>query len=333
MECLYRSILPKSVPEGIDHAWLAYGIPTELACDNGPGFDGRQLAQACQEVGIYLDPGPVRTPEFKAKIERSFRRINNRLIHQLPGTLFTNAQRRGDYDSVRQACLALHEVEVLITRYLIDIYAQQFHEGIGTTPATRWEALAGPQFAPPLPKSAANLAYALGWTEYRQLHAYGIQFEHLTYNDDRLSRVREQLGRRQAKIKLHPGNLGSIAVYDPFSQDYIAPVRATDSAYAEGLALWQHRVLQRYAREEAGRVDVAALGRAKRRQRADIAAAKAKKTTAPRKEVARWDTDEDAYASHFPTPPIPIPPLLAPAHDLPTLTPSWSHESWLPDED
>ena len=68
MECLYHTICPKAnVKEvfGVEHDWIAYGIPSTLVIDNGKEFIGQHLADACTLLGITLIYSPVRTPQFK----------------------------------------------------------------------------------------------------------------------------------------------------------------------------------------------------------------------------------------------------------------------------
>ena len=93
MECLYHAIAPKDdYPEryGTAHPWLACGIPNVLKVDNGKDFISHSLDDACLSLGMVLNRGPVRTPEFKPGIERYFGTLNTMLLHQLPGTTFSN---------------------------------------------------------------------------------------------------------------------------------------------------------------------------------------------------------------------------------------------------
>jgi putative transposase len=67
MECLYHAIAPKdNYPErfGTAHPWLACGVPSVLKVDNGKDFISQSLDDACLSLGIVLNRGPVRTPEF-----------------------------------------------------------------------------------------------------------------------------------------------------------------------------------------------------------------------------------------------------------------------------
>ena len=93
MECLHHAIRPKDDVRkqyGTEHEWLAYGIPATLVIDNGKEFIGRDLEDACLLLGIVLQYTPVRTPQFKAGVERMFGSLNTMFFHALPGTTFSN---------------------------------------------------------------------------------------------------------------------------------------------------------------------------------------------------------------------------------------------------
>ena len=87
MECLHHAIRPKDDVRkqyGTEHEWLAYGIPATLVIDNGKEFIGHDLEDACLLLGIVLQYTPVRTPQFKAGVERMFGSLNTMFFHHCP---------------------------------------------------------------------------------------------------------------------------------------------------------------------------------------------------------------------------------------------------------
>jgi putative transposase len=292
MECLYHAICPKgNVREqyGTEHEWLAYGIPATLVIDNGKEFIGRDLEDACLLLGIVPQRTPVQTPHFKAGVERMFRSLNTTLFHTLPGTTFSNPVERGDYDSVQQACVYLSEVDKVLHIFLMDIYAQRFHRGLNGIPARRWEALTQQGFAPALPPNSEELLVLLGRTATRVVHHYGIEFMSLRYNCNELVPLRTKLKGEKAKIKYHPADLSCLHVYDPFEEQYIR-VPALDQTYTQGLSLWKHRVIRRAVLSEQDKVDIVALGQAKRKIQEIVEAGRQRKRQRTRSRIARWDT-------------------------------------------
>jgi putative transposase len=292
MECLCHAIRPKGDVRqqyGTEHEWSAYGIPATLVVDNGKEFVGHDLEDACLLLGTVLQYTPVRTPQFKAGVERMFGSLNTMLFHTLPGTTFSNPGERGSYDSSEQACVYLSAVDKMLHLFLVDIYAERFHDGLGGIPARRWETKTQHGFAPALPPSAEELAILLGRTTTRVIQRYGIEFISLRFNCDDLLPLRTRLEGHAAKIKYHPADLSCLYVYDPFEQQYIR-VPALDQEYTRGLSLWKHRVIRQAVLAEQDRVDIVALGQAKRKIQAIVDAGRQRKGQQTRTRIARWDT-------------------------------------------
>jgi len=292
MECLHHAIQPKieiCKQYGTEHEWLAYGIPASLVVDNGKEFIGRDLEDACLLLGIILQYTPVRTPQFKAGVERVFGSLNTMFFHALPGTTFSNPGERGQYNSTQQACVYLSEVDKMLNIFLVDIYAERFHTGLESIPARCWEEKVRHGFAPALPPSAEELSILLGRTTTRVLHHYGIEFSSLRYNCDELLSLRIRLNGQAAKIKYHPADLSCLYVYDSFERYYIR-VPALDQEYTQGLSLWKHRVIRQAVLEEQDQVDLVALGKAKRKIQQIVDAGRQRKQHSTRARIARWDT-------------------------------------------
>jgi putative transposase len=291
MECLHHAIwLKPNIQEryGTEHPWLAYGVPSLLIVDNGKEFIGQDLSDACLQLGITLENAPLQTPEFKAAIGRHFGTCNG-LFHTLPGTTFSNIFQRGDYDSTRQACITLSELEKTLHIFLLDIYAERFHKGLQGIPARRWEVSVQAGFSPRLPTSAQELAILLGRVTRRTIHRYGIEFENLRYNSSDLATLRHRLAGEPVKLKYHPGDLSRLYVYDPFNQVYHT-VPALDVEYTMNLSLWKHRIICEFVRREQDRVDLAALGRAKRKIQEVVDAAMSRKQQRGGRKIGRWQT-------------------------------------------
>lgn len=299
MECLYHLICPKGEVRqqyGTAHDWPAYGVPAQIVVDNGPEFANQHLEDACLCLGSQVVYAPVRTPEFKAGIERYFGSLNTGLLHTLPGTTFSNPGARGDYASAGLACLSLAELTRALYLFTVDVYAQEAHkDGRGLTfiPARRWAAATQTGFLPPLPASAEDLRLLLGRVATRTLQPYGIEFENLRYNCAALGPLRLRLDGAPVKLKYHPGDLSRVYVRDPFAQSgaaaYLEVPACDPDGYTQQLSLWKHRVIRRYARAQQAKPDLAALGRAKREIRALIQAAKGRKQQRGRKAMARFE--------------------------------------------
>jgi putative transposase len=339
MECLHHAMLTKPqvrATYGTQHDWIAYGIPFALIVDNGKEFIGTDIHDACYSLGIELLHMPIKTPHFKASVERMFRTLNTGLLHTLPGTTFSNPQQRGAYDSAAEACIDLDDLYRVLHIFLVDVYAESFHRGLGDIPARRWEAITQAGFFPRLPTSADELKILLGRMTHRVIQPYGIEFLRLRYNTPDLAPLRTYLEGAKAKIKYDPTDLGRIHVYDPRDQTYI-PVRCLDSDYAQGLSLWKHRVILKLARKQEAQVDILGLARAKRQIQEIVAQSKADKKIKQRARIARWQTGEPTTDHTPPAPETTDPPaqtaLPAPGLDFSVTLDDLEDEEWSADYD
>jgi putative transposase len=294
MECLYHAICPKEncrEKYGTTHDWLACGIPSALKVDNGKEFIGQSLDDACLSLGMVLNRAPVKTPEFKAGIERYLGTMNTMLLHQLPGTTFSNPRQRGDYDSVGQACVYLSDVEHLMVKYVLDVYAERPHRGLdGGIPAHRWEEALQSGLSPRVPASREELLILLGRVNYRSVNSYGIEFEHLRYNSPELASLRHRLQGQRVKIKYHPGDLSRVYVFDPFENYYLEAPACDPEGYTSNLSLWKHNVIRAYLLDHSEKPNPAALGRAKREIREIVQEAKRQRKQRARSKIARWES-------------------------------------------
>jgi hypothetical protein len=211
---------------------------------------------------------PVRTPWFKGSIERFFRTNNEGLVHTLPGTSFSNVLERGDYDALQHACISLPAFWRLLHVFLLDFYAQKWHEGVGGIPFKKWTQNVQSGFLPCLHTSAEETRILLMRTEDRTVQRAGIEFECLYYRSPDLARLRSLLPRddKAVRFKYDPADISSIYVSDPINGRWLR-VPAADQSYTQGLSLWKHRIIHKFVLAEKGEVDIEALAEAKAHMR------------------------------------------------------------------
>ena len=139
MLCLLHSIKPKRYVEAafpsVVNTWATYGLPEELIVDNGLEFHCGHLEDACEQIGIHVSYSPIKHPRYKASVERFFGTLNRRLLHQQPGTTFSNIIDRGDYDPKKNAVISFDALIEILHIWIIDIYSQEVHRGLGDIPA------------------------------------------------------------------------------------------------------------------------------------------------------------------------------------------------------
>jgi putative transposase len=301
MRCLKHAILPKTYVSrefpAINNTWECYGVPELVVVDNPPEFHSSHFERACLQIGVDIQYAKVLVPWYKGKLERFQGTMNHDLMHGNPGTTFSNILERDEYDPTRHAVVMLSTFREMLHKWIIDVYLQTPHRGIHDTPAHRWRSEVS-ALPPPLPTNARELDIVLGMTAQRVLFHYGIELEGLKYNGPELGELRRRK-RSGAKVELtfNPGNLGHINVLDSEKGDYIR-IPAIDQAYAEGLSVWQHRVIRRFAQRQLNaRTDSVALARAKAEVRALVERDFNRKSTRSRKRYARFREDHTGEAA------------------------------------
>jgi putative transposase len=252
---LRHAILPKETAETvinglkIDHNWPCYGMLETLVVDNGLEFHGIDLDAIALDLGLEIIYCSKRQPRYKGVVERYLKTVNYSFANLIPGASYAKYYLRGDYDPQKYALLTLAQFKQVFEKWVLDIYAQKIHRGIGTTPWVKWqESLADNE--PALPADLKVLEQRIGKVEERRLRADGILLKGIRYNGEALASSLRAYGTG-VKIRLvfNPENLGEIQVWGPEANDPVS-VQALDWEYANGLTLRQHECLQKILQEK-----------------------------------------------------------------------------------
>lgn len=254
LQALRQAILPKQhVLEQYDEitfTWPVCGKPVVLVCDNGMEFHSDSLIQACMELNIQLQFCPAKTPEYKGSIERFFRTISQGLIHRLPGTTFSNIWKRGDYPSEKLSCISFKALNALICKWIVEVYHQELHRGIGMPPIMKWEKGIKERIIE-YPSNLDKLRIITGHVAHRTLFRYGIELNGLKYNSQELQALYRIHGKSlRLLIKFYEDDISYIHVFDPGAKSYMK-VLAIDQEYTQSLTLDQHELIRQKLREEA----------------------------------------------------------------------------------
>lgn len=111
--CLLHSVFKKDqwlIERKIDGEWSIWGKPDLIYVDNASEFHSEALIRGCEFHGIKIKYRPPGAPHYGGIVERVIGTLMQ-LVHQIPGTTFSNVQERGSYDSDRRAILTLAELE------------------------------------------------------------------------------------------------------------------------------------------------------------------------------------------------------------------------------
>lgn len=280
--------------------WPTYGIPILAVVDNGLEFHAKDLLRATYELGINYQFCPPRTPWFKPMVERSLRALAEQFAHLLPGTSFASWVDRYGYDPLTEGVVTMSELTHALHVWIIDVYAQSYHRGLKMTPYAAWKK--GLELASPRSFPTERLSLALSQQQERVLGHAGIELHGLRYNGEDLLVVRKQLGDRiRVQVRFDPDNLGAIMVLHPQTKEPIAvPCLMPD--YADGLPLYQHKLIQKAIRHEGMKAaDPLALAKAKARMQEIVGQLVRSRKLADRKKAARSRGSNSAEAMKRPT--------------------------------
>ncbi|MGZ0077502.1 Mu transposase C-terminal domain-containing protein [Methylomonas sp. YC3] len=270
MGALRHAILPKKLATAVIanlktvNTWNCYGLHELVVVDNGLEFHSDDLESVAYDLGIRIQYCPKHAPRFKGVVERYLKTINYFFAHQLPGTSFAKFYLRGDYDPEKAALLTFAEFKQIFEKWVIDVYAQDEHRGLGkTTPWARWqESIA--HHEPILPDDLRTLQRRIGLVAERSLRRDGIFLHGIRYSGDELGHILRGFGEGvKVRLVYDPEDLGEIQVWGPNDVEPVT-VKAVDYAFAHGLTEKQNDFIRQYLREQGAEIiDKVALERAR----------------------------------------------------------------------
>ncbi|MDP5033106.1 hypothetical protein, partial [Paraglaciecola sp.] len=148
-----NAILPKEYVKAsypsIKTEWLCSGLIETLVTDNGKEFDDKDFKQTCYELGINVAKNPTKKPHLKSSIERYFGALNTQLLANQPGKTFSNIIAREDYDPEKNAVISLSDIQLVVHKWIIEIYQAQPNSRWSNMPNLSW--LTAAKAFPPQP--------------------------------------------------------------------------------------------------------------------------------------------------------------------------------------
>ncbi|MEP9389907.1 Mu transposase C-terminal domain-containing protein [Mesorhizobium sp. KR9-304] len=270
---------------GLDTEWPIAGVPRLLHLDNAAEFHGEALARGCQQHGIDLEYRPKGQPHFGGVIERLIGTLMG-LIHDLPGTTFSNPAERGTYDSDAAAVLTLSELEHWLALAITGRYHHEVHEGIMEPPLVRWKCGITEHGDPRAVSNGREFLVDFLPVVRRTIQRDGLTLDHITYYSDVLRPwIANRDRHRSFLIRRDPRDLSQIFVLEPDGRSYVTvPCRRLERP---GISLFEHRQAVRTIKA-GGRahVDEELIFRTVEQQRGLVKAA-ARKSRSARRQLVR----------------------------------------------
>ncbi|WHY84676.1 Mu transposase C-terminal domain-containing protein [Neobacillus novalis] len=257
MNCLLHASSPKTYIKklypSVKNEWLAFGLPEFLVVDRGKEFTSKHIIDACLKLDINLEFTKARSTWKKGIVERYFRTLNEGLIHQLPGTTFSNILKKGDYDPEKNAVMHLNSFLELLHIYIVDVYSQKPRSLNRPAPTKMWKKAMENGFTPSIPSTKLDWKVALMKIGTSSIQNTGIRKAHLFYQSKELSELKIRLVMKgkgtKVTYKYDPSDISKVYVYNEFDKDYLE-VFCTNQEYSQNLSEYAHQLFVDETREE-----------------------------------------------------------------------------------
>lgn len=281
--------------------WPVSGKPSEIYVDNAAEFKSEALRRGCEQHGIRTGWRPPGQPHFGGIVERVIGTMMQ-MVHELPGTTFSNPQQRKGYDSDRTAVLTVRELERWLA-LAVAVYHGQVHATLGQTPAGKWAEAAAANGHPPTVTSETAFLVDFLPVIRRTLTRTGFVIDHVGYFSNALKpwiAHRERLSR--FVLRRDARDISRIWALDPQGSTYVeVPYRTVSHP---PISLWEHQAAVARLREQGrAQVDEHALFRTVEQMRAITDTAATTTRRARRDVQRRAATPSPRTAQALPPPP------------------------------
>ncbi|HEY9785311.1 MAG TPA: Mu transposase C-terminal domain-containing protein [Candidatus Obscuribacterales bacterium] len=290
----------------VDVSWPMHGKPGTICSDNGPEFKSEALKRGCEQHGIKLEYRPQGRPHFGGIIERVIGTAMT-MIHELPGTTFSNPSECAEYNAQANAALTLRELEQWLS-LAICAYHETFHNSLLESPAAVWKRVTQSV----RPHSVADgQAFLIDFLPVirRKIGRVGFVIDHITYYTDVLKPwIADRQRLDKFVIRRDPRDLTRVWVLDPASNCYLEiPYRSLTNP---GITLWEHRKAVQLLKERGkAEIDEPAIFRMIDQMR------KITETAIKERNQARKDNARRAHLAKQPSSVALIPPAKVASKD------------------
>lgn len=237
-QALLNVILPKDdllKMYNVAGEWPVFGLPRAVSMDNAKEFRSISLQKFCSEYRIKDIYRPVARSHFGGIIERLVG-ISMKKTHLIPGTTFSSVEKKGTYDSAKNAVMTISELEQWYTDFIINIYHKTVHGTIHMTPEEKlYQGILGVgdgtiPFLPTVPSDTLKLRMALLPASERTVQKNGITIDYITYFSETLrkwiipaeyKKLNKNLKSNNVLCRRDPRDISKIYLYDSDIDNYI----------------------------------------------------------------------------------------------------------------
>ncbi|MEV0826354.1 Mu transposase C-terminal domain-containing protein [Nonomuraea rubra] len=199
-------------------------VPDTIVIDQGKVFVSQTFVQACERLGVSVQPCRPGTPTDKAIVEATLGSINSLFCQHVAGYTGSNPTLRG---SAVEAVWTVPQLQDLLDEWLICGWQHRPHDALrdpfsprrAMSPNDRYAALVAAAGYLPLVLSGEDYLELLP-VKWQKINAYGIQIDYRTYDCPELGPWRLQHSGVAAKnglweIHYDPYDLSQVFVRTP----------------------------------------------------------------------------------------------------------------------
>ncbi len=259
--CITNVVLPKDkllLELDIDSNWDVWGFPETIHVDNGADFRAEAIKAAGLAHGINIEFRPVGRSNFGGHIERVIGTLMN-AVHEIPGTTFSNIQKRQEYDSDKHSSMTFSEFEKWLVTFITKIYHKRKHTGINLSPEQLWEDGVFGEDAPVglMPKPTDPLSVTIDFLPIfkRTIQKNGVNIDGINYYDhllrSKINMLDDDGKKKRFIFKRDPRNIKFIWFYNDETQEYFK-IPAADQSMPD-MTLWELESIKAHLRESGSR--------------------------------------------------------------------------------
>ncbi|WP_312700924.1 Mu transposase C-terminal domain-containing protein [Sedimentibacter sp.] len=224
-KALQHGIFSKFVKDkyNLENEWEVFGFPNNIMFDNITDFKSYDIRRIITEIMrsnvMYI---PSKTPRYGGTIERYFRKVDDKFIHQLAGITKSNYNELGDYEPEKEAMLTLDNLTELLTHYIVDEYHYTQHSGLpldSNIPMLRYKEFFN--YHGYVPESEEErYKIELMPQVMKPYTKDGIRFKNVRYKSTQLAHL---IGPREEKykIKYDPDDISKVYLQLPGSTEFV----------------------------------------------------------------------------------------------------------------
>lgn len=198
---------------GCQTSWDMGSRRIETICtDTGSAYVSHEFRAACAELQIEIMFPPAGMPQMRGRIERLFSTFHQQLVARFHGRTFENVVAKGDYDADEMANIDAEELYRMLVRYVVDVYHNTPHRGLGgETPRNAWIRL-NRQFGTEDTLDEDIARSIFGTTIEASIQKDGVSLFGLTYQDSKLQQLRRQTRYKPVIVRVDQQDLGYVSV-------------------------------------------------------------------------------------------------------------------------